>query len=542
MGDVYVLGLTIQSNVTVRFDGNYEFEVGGQLQVSGTASAPVIFTPSTTNGWKGILFRDATPGSFFNYATIERANRGGVRITNTSPVFTNCIIRNNTSQEGGGGICALVAGDTLIVQGCVISNNLAGPACSLDVWGGGIYANGPSLISQCTIISNQTLGYYGRGGGVAVSGSCTMRNCNIIGNIARGCSSEHGDGIYVNSGTFQMFNCTVANNGMQGEGGTAGGLRVENATASALNCIIASNVRQGVRTVNSSVSLVNCTLSANVEEGFYADNGTGRITNCIVYFNGSAAPQIGGATAVGYSDVQGGVQPGVGNISYAPALCPQNYSLVLGSPCIDAGSPDAAFNDICLDNGFCTPYSRGTARNDMGAYGGPGGCCWSTPCSALDILLDPQPLTACLNTPAAFAVGAAGSQPLTYQWRFHGTNSAGTPVNIVGATNAAYTIASVQNTNAGWYSVRVSNPTGNLDSSLALLTVTPVCVTADLFMGLNINGGVSGQPYTIFSTLSLSPPVTWTSNATITQTVSGVVWVDRSSPANMPKKFYKVTQ
>ena len=118
MGDVYVLGLTIQSNVTVRFDGNYEFEVGGQLQVSGTASAPVIFTPSTTNGWKGILFRDATPGSFFNYATIERANRGGVRITNTSPVFTNCIIRNNTSQEGGGGICALVAGDTLIVQGC----------------------------------------------------------------------------------------------------------------------------------------------------------------------------------------------------------------------------------------------------------------------------------------------------------------------------------------------------------------------------------------------------------------------------------------
>ena len=41
-----------------------------------------------------------------------------------------------------------------------------------------------------------------------------------------------------------------------------------------------------------------------------------------------------------------------------------------GSPCIDAGTPDAAYNDGCL------PPGQGAERNDMGAYGGPDNCGW----------------------------------------------------------------------------------------------------------------------------------------------------------------------
>jgi hypothetical protein len=160
----------------------------------------------------------------------------------------------------------------------------------------------------------------------------------------------------------------------------------------------------------------------------------------------------------------------------------------------------------------------------------------------LEIRSQPVATTACVGGQATFGVGVTGTQPITYQWLFYGTNSAGSPVPIPGATNATYTINNVQSTNAGWYSVQVSNPLGSLNSALAVLTVTPVCVSADLYMGLNITGGVPGQQYNIFSTLSLAEPTTWTLTTTITQTVPGVLWIDTNSPANKPQMFYKVVQ
>jgi hypothetical protein len=54
---------------------------------------------------------------------------------------------------------------------------------------------------------------------------------------------------------------------------------------------------------------------------------------------------------------------GDGNISADPKLS-NSYSLLSGSPCIDAGNPDAQYNDAAL------PPGLGAVRNDMGAYGG----------------------------------------------------------------------------------------------------------------------------------------------------------------------------
>ena len=47
-----------------------------------------------------------------------------------------------------------------------------------------------------------------------------------------------------------------------------------------------------------------------------------------------------------------------------------NYTLSPNSPCIDAGSPEAAYYDTCF------PPSKGTAINDQGIYGGPMACGW----------------------------------------------------------------------------------------------------------------------------------------------------------------------
>lgn len=114
IGNVFVIGLTIESNVVVQAAGNYEFEVAGQLQVRGASDAPVLFTAEDPGvGWQGILFRDAVPGSYFTHATIEASVNSGLRITNTPPALTNCIIQNNTSPRNGGGILAMASGSPL---------------------------------------------------------------------------------------------------------------------------------------------------------------------------------------------------------------------------------------------------------------------------------------------------------------------------------------------------------------------------------------------------------------------------------------------
>jgi alpha-tubulin suppressor-like RCC1 family protein len=70
-----------------------------------------------------------------------------------------------------------------------------------------------------------------------------------------------------------------------------------------------------------------------------------------------------------------------------------------------------------------------------------------------------------------FSVSAAGQGPLSYQWQFNGTN-------LAGATASSLLLPSAQVTDAGLYSVSVSNPYTVLVSSNALLTVTPILITS----------------------------------------------------------------
>lgn len=69
-----------------------------------------------------------------------------------------------------------------------------------------------------------------------------------------------------------------------------------------------------------------------------------------------------------------------------------------------------------------------------------------------------------LGSNATFTVTAAGSQPLSYQWTFNGTN-------IVYATNNSLVLSNIQLTAAGDYSVTVINPYGTTNSIPLQLTV-----------------------------------------------------------------------
>ena len=72
---------------------------------------------------------------------------------------------------------------------------------------------------------------------------------------------------------------------------------------------------------------------------------------------------------------------------------------------------------------------------------------------------------------ATFTVGAGGVSPLFYRWRFNTTN-------LVNATNSALTITNAQFTNAGNYTVVVSNSLGVVTSAVAVLTVDYPPVTS----------------------------------------------------------------
>ena len=72
---------------------------------------------------------------------------------------------------------------------------------------------------------------------------------------------------------------------------------------------------------------------------------------------------------------------------------------------------------------------------------------------------------------ASFSVAVSGSAPFSYQWNFNGSN-------MSGATNASLTLTNVQTTQAGSYSVVITNLGGSIVSAVKTLTVNvPAAIT-----------------------------------------------------------------
>ena len=84
-----------------------------------------------------------------------------------------------------------------------------------------------------------------------------------------------------------------------------------------------------------------------------------------------------------------------------------------------------------------------------------------------NILSQPSSRYADRNGSITLRTAANGATPLKYQWRFGGTN-------ITGATNATFTLSNIQSSNAGNYTVVVTNNFGAVTSSISLLTVNPL--------------------------------------------------------------------
>jgi uncharacterized delta-60 repeat protein len=94
---------------------------------------------------------------------------------------------------------------------------------------------------------------------------------------------------------------------------------------------------------------------------------------------------------------------------------------------------------------------------------------WEQAAASPMITLQPQSQTNTAGSTANFIVGAAGTVPLTYQWRKGGQNL-NDGGNLSGASSSSLVISNL-NTDAGGYDVVVTNVYGSITSSVATLTV-----------------------------------------------------------------------
>ncbi len=277
--------------------------------------------------------------------------------------------------------------------------------CTIEIYdfcGGGLYINGddPEL-SDLLITDNVLPEYaqfadgdfsqvwvYSHGGGIcAVDSYLSMDSVTMLGNFA-----DQGGGLYVSgSGAPAMTHCILSDNSAT----DGGAILLDDSSMSLSNTIFSCNTAS---TDAGAIFLGSGSSVAQVQNSsFYGDQSdlgeahgaaiygaegsTISITSSIIYTDIAAMAGYGvGSGTFDYDDIfnvaessytlGGTFSAGTGVLTSDPlflaASCdgdPDNddFHLAEGSPAIDAGDPDSAYNDA------------DGSRNDMGAYGGPDG-------------------------------------------------------------------------------------------------------------------------------------------------------------------------
>lgn len=91
----------------------------------------------------------------------------------------------------------------------------------------------------------------------------------------------------------------------------------------------------------------------------------------------------------------------------------------------------------------------------------------ASPATPPTISTEPQSQTVLESATVSFNVAAKGTLPFQYQWQFN-------EADLTGATNSILSLTNVQLAASGNYRVKVSNPSGSVTSTNAVLTVNAV--------------------------------------------------------------------
>jgi len=354
------------------FSGNSTSSGGGMKNENAN---PVLmdctFTGNSASTSGGGMYNYYSNPSLTN-CTFEQnsseSHSGAMRNFNSNPVLTNCTFTSNTAGTDGGAIgnsqssptltdCTFTANDahsnggailnnagTPVLKNCTFNENTAFAGAGVD------NLNSNAILTDCTFSLNST-DEFGAGinnresspqitrcifngniahdfGGAAIcnwSSGPTIRNCLFTAND----SSEHGGAIMNNQSSPVLLNCTFFQN------------------SSAAGNAVAFFSYSVPPDPPSTMQAVNCIFRDGGDEIWKNDETDISVT---------------------YSDIQGG-WPGIGNIDVDPMFVDtavDDYHLLPGSPCIDAGDPDyvALPNETDLDG---NPRVV-NGRIDMGVY------------------------------------------------------------------------------------------------------------------------------------------------------------------------------
>jgi hypothetical protein len=312
-GTIYVQSgqtLQIMPGTILLHEGNYSWEIDGELIVEGNAVDSVRFErqmPIDEHRWGGIRFNHgASNNSMIQYAVIDHCYHpevpnkpgGGIYANGVSLSVTDTRISNCENSNEGGGFYAV--GADIYLDKCVIVNNLAAG----EENGGGIFLNNcdNSIISNSIIAHNTTTDSMGTdgGGGIRLQTSDVYLSHNLIHDNE---APLYGGGIFAYASAVELVNNTVSQN------------------------------RTNVNHVNSRAG------------GLYAYENSQYIgMNNIIYGNEAyISPEIGGSNDLNYTCSSVSLS-GTGNIVADPMFVDPmmgNFYLQENSPCIDAGDPSS---------------------------------------------------------------------------------------------------------------------------------------------------------------------------------------------------------
>jgi len=163
--------------------------------------------------------------------------------------------------------------------------------------------------------------------------------------------------------------------------------------------------------------------------------------------------------------------------------------------------PGATNATLTIDNGQISDSGNYTVtvNNNQGTTASGVAVLTVNPAVAPVIATQPKNQAAGAGQSVIFTVVATGTPTPTYQWSKGGTA-------ITGATGASYTIASVQTSDAGSYTVVATNSAGSAPSNAALLTVLPA--------GTSATHAVVGAGYTAGGTVTITNTITYVGTAT----------------------------
>lgn len=318
--------LTIQPGVVVWLGSNVTLAANGLIQAVGTPSQRIKFqSPVSSQYWNSISLIHQSGTNRFNYCDFVNGDTAismGVYGANATMIaeVMNCTFSNCIS----GAIYGVSQGTTFPIGSATLDPIIKN--CVFE-----------SLSNACVMrIIQDGFGFRG------------YANPKIIGNVFRNLTGSAFLMVTESDGSSQpiFLNNTLINC-------RTGVASQEPWDAKVQSCIFVgcSNAVMRSGSLSTAASYNNFFANATNFTGYPGTYGVPIIVNR----NGTASDLLF-------------------NIFQDPLFVGANdYHLTASSTCIDAGVGDPANFDSCF------PPSLGSVTNDIGAYGGPGGCEWISP-------------------------------------------------------------------------------------------------------------------------------------------------------------------